>query len=85
MKKTVRPLLSEVQEKIEHRTPGYASWFKRLPKDAQEECLAVRDAFQRGELGCKAAVARALMAAAKERGWVVAKEKQVTTWLVEET
>jgi GNAT superfamily N-acetyltransferase len=74
-------LLADVQARIVVRRAGYASWFDKLPADAQAECLAVREAFRRGDIGTKSHVARALIAAAKERGWSISAEKQVGQWL----
>jgi len=76
-----KPLLADVAARIELRRAGYASWFDRLPADAQEECKAVRDAFRRGDLGNQTVAARALISAAQERGWAIAALKQVTEWL----
>lgn len=74
-------LLADVQARIVVRRAGYASWFDKLSPESQAECLAVREAFRRGEIGTKAHVARALIAAAKERGWQISAEKQVSQWL----
>lgn len=73
--------LADVISKAVVPRPGYASWFDKLPPDAQAECLAVREAFRRGEIGSRAVVARAMIAAAKARGWSISAEKQVSTWL----
>lgn len=74
-------LLDDVATKLNHTRAGYASWFEKLPAEAQAECRAVRDAFRRGEIGPRTVIARALIAAAKERGWQIAQEKQVSVWL----
>lgn len=81
MAKSKPDLLADVQARIVVRRAGYASWFDKLSPEAQAECLAVREAFQRGEIGNKTHVARALIAAAKERGWSISAEKQVAQWL----
>lgn len=81
MAKSKPGLLADVQARIVVRRVGYASWFDKLGPEAQAECLAVREAFRRGEIGTKTHVARALIAAAKERGWQISAEKQVTFWL----
>lgn len=80
MKKS-KSLLGDVSSRVSVSRCGYASWFEKLTTEAQQECLAVRDAFRRGEIGLKSVVARALIAAAKERGWAIAAEKQVSQWL----
>jgi hypothetical protein len=76
-----KTLLADVAAKLQARRTGYASWFDKLPDDAKAECFVVRDAFRRGELGLKSHAARALISAAKERGWPIAAEKQVSAWL----
>lgn len=81
MAKAKPDLLADVQARIVVRRAGYASWFDKLSPESQAECLAVREAFRRGEIGTKAHVARALIAAAKERGWQISAEKQVSQWL----
>lgn len=80
MKKT-RTLLDDVSVNIKQTRAGYQSWFEKLPAEAQEECALVREAFRRGEIGPRTVIARALIAAAKERGWQIAQEKQVSSWL----
>ena len=74
-------LLADVAARLEVKRAGYLSWFEKLPLEAQQECLVVREAFRRGELGLKSYAARALISAAKERGWAIAAEKQVAEWL----
>jgi hypothetical protein len=80
-KKNQPSFLSDVVAKAVSVRTGYLSWFEKLPADAQAECLAVRDAFRRGEIGTKAVVARAMIAAARSRGWSISAEKQVCQWL----
>lgn len=77
--------LDEVRSRIVHTSTRGLNWFDRLPADAQAECLAVREAFRRGELGLKERVAKALISAAEERGWPIAKVKRVAMWLNAET
>ncbi len=76
-----KPLLADVAARLEVKRAGYPSWFDKLTEEAQAECLAVREAFRRGELGLKSYAARALISAAKERNWAIAAEKQVAEWL----
>lgn len=73
--------LDDVKSRIVHTSGRALTWFDKLSPDAQAECLAVREAFRRGELGLKERVARALVSAAEERGWRVAKTKRVAIWL----
>ena len=84
MAKAKSDLLADVQSRIVVRRAGYASWFDKLPPEAQAECLTVREAYRRGEIGNKTHVARALIAAGRERGWSMSAEKQVATWLAKE-
>lgn len=81
MAKPKPTFLDDVKSRIVHTSGRALTWFDRLPPDAQEECLAVREAFRRGELGLKERVARALISAAEDRGWPIAKTKRVTVWL----
>lgn len=81
MAKNKPTLLNDVSVRVAASKYRRQTWFDRLPADAQVECAAVRDAFQRGELGDKLPVARAIIAAARERGWTVAGQTQVISWL----
>lgn len=81
MAKAKLTFLDDVRARIVHTTARGLTWFDRLPADAQSECLAVREAFRRGELGMKERVAKALISAAEERGWPIAKVKRVGLWL----
>lgn len=73
-------LLDAVLGKVRNSRAGPRSWFNRLPADAQAELEAVRKGFNPA-LHQKRAFALALIAAAQERGWEIAKEKQVIEWL----
>jgi hypothetical protein len=84
MAKSKPTFLADVSERVALSRHRRLTWFDRLPPEAQAECVAVRDAFRRGELGDKLPVARAIIAAARERGWVVAGETQVGAWLSRE-
>ena len=84
MAKSKPGLLADVQARIVVRRAGYASWFDKLSPEAQAECLAVREAFRRGEIGTKTHVARAMISAGRDRGWPMSAEKQVSIWLAKE-
>lgn len=80
MKKT---FLSIVEEKLSEKKPGYRSWFDCLDEDAQEELTAIKSRFLSGEYGAttKSAMARAIIAAASERGWKTSGMQGVIHWL----
>jgi hypothetical protein len=60
------------------------SFVGRLSAEDREEIFALRSQYQSGALGKSAyAVARALIAVAKERGWQVPGERQMFQWLNE--
>ncbi len=60
------------------------SFVSRLNAEDREEIFALRSQYQSGALGKSAyAVARALIAVAKERGWQVPGERQMFQWLNE--
>lgn len=73
-------LLDAVLGKVKNNRTGSRSWFNRLPPDAQAELETVRQGFNPA-LHQKRAFAVAVIEAAKERGWEIAKEKQVIEWL----
>lgn len=60
------------------------SFVSKLSAEDREEIFALRAQYQSGALGKSAyAVARALIAVAKERGWQVPGERHMFTWLHE--
>jgi len=60
------------------------SFVGRLSAEDREEIFALRSQYQSGALGKSAyAVARALIAVARERGWQVPGERQMFQWLNE--
>ena len=73
-------LLDEVLEHVSKAQPGPASWFDRLPADAQAELLDVRAGFDPAKHQ-KRAFYKAIKAAGERRGWQIPGEKQVTQWL----
>lgn len=74
---------SLVEESITTTRPGFKSWFDALPHDAQKQLLAVKKRFMSGGYPGtgKRALARAIIAAAKENGWKTAGEQGVIYWL----
>ena len=60
------------------------SFVSKLSAEDREQVFALRSQFQSGALGKSAyAVARALIAVARERGWQVPRERHMFTWLHE--
>ena len=60
------------------------SFVAKLSAEDRTEVFALRSQFQSGALGKSAyAVARALIAVARERGWQVPGERHMYTWLHE--
>jgi hypothetical protein len=60
------------------------SFVSKLSAKDREEIFALRAQYQSGALGKSAyAVARALIAVARERGWQVPGERHMFTWLHE--
>ena len=60
------------------------SFVARLSAEDREEVFSLRSQYQSGTLGKSGyAVARALIAVAKTRGWRVPGERQMAAWLHE--
>lgn len=60
------------------------SFVSKLSAEDRTEVFALRSQFQSGVLGKSGyAVARALIAVARERGWQVPGERHMFTWLHE--
>ena len=60
------------------------SFVSKLSAEDREEIFALRSQYQSGTLGKSGyAVARALIAVAKTRGWRVPGERQMAAWLHE--
>lgn len=75
-----KSLLDDVLTRASPNKRGTASWFDRLPADAREQLDAVRQAFKPGEHELNS-YARAVMAAAQERGWQTSGIQGVIAWL----
>jgi hypothetical protein len=73
-------LADEVLSKVTNSTPGFCSWFDRLPADAQVELEAVRAAFDPAAHQ-KLAYARAVIESCRKRGWETAGVQGVIAWL----
>jgi len=73
-----------VDDVLRSRVPKKSqSFVSRLSAEDREEIFALRSQFQSGKLGNCYAVARALIAVAKTRGWQVPGERQMFQWLNE--
>jgi len=78
--KTKPSLLDDVLARTRNRSPGFGTWFERLPAEAQAELEAVRASFDHATHQ-KSAFARAIMEAASERGWKTSGMQGVIQWL----
>lgn len=79
--KKVPSLLDDVLAKAVRSTPGFAPWYERLPLEAREELEAVRAAYDPA-IHQKTTYAKAVILAAKERGWDICGQQGVINWLV---
>jgi hypothetical protein len=73
-------LLDDVLSRTRNRSPGFGTWFERLPAEAQAELETVRASFDHSKHQ-KAAFARAIMEAARERGWKTSGLQGIIQWL----
>jgi hypothetical protein len=73
-------LLDDVLLRTRNRSPGFGTWFERLPVEAQAELETVRASFDHSKHQ-KAAFARAIMEAARERGWKTSGLQGIIQWL----
>jgi hypothetical protein len=69
----------------DRRTASPRSWYDKLPADGRVEVDAIKKKLVAGEYGrtSKRALARAIVAAAKERGWYCT-ESGVREWLAKD-
>ncbi len=74
--------IDEVLAAVDAAKPVPVNWFSRLPPEAQAELEGIRRRFD-PTTQIRRHVARAIIAAAGRRGWVMPKEKQVALWLNE--
>lgn len=80
MAKARPSLLDDVLARAVNKRPGFATWFERLPADAQSELDAVRESYDPA-IHQKRAYAAAIMDAARDRGWNIGGEQAVIAWL----
>lgn len=76
-------LVDDVLGNVRNGSGRNPSWFDKLSPEAQAELEIVREQFD-PNVHQKTAFARAVIAAAEQRGWKVAKERQVVKWLLGE-
>ena len=74
-------LLDDVLTRAVRKQPGFAPWYERLPPEAREELEAVRAAYD-PSIHQKTTYAKAIVAAARERGWDICGQQGVINWLV---
>ena len=74
-------LLDDVLTRAVRKQPGFTPWYGRLPPEAREELEAVRAAYD-PSIHQKTTYARAIIAAARERGWEICGQQGVINWLV---
>lgn len=75
-----KSLVAEVLVLAKPPKRGFPNWFEKLPPEAQAELAEVRQAFD-PKVHEKNQYARAVMAAAAERGWKTAGRQGVIAWL----
>jgi 2-hydroxychromene-2-carboxylate isomerase len=73
-------LLDDVLARTKNHRPGFATWFQKLPPEAQTELDRVRQAFDHAKHQ-KRAYAKAIIEAARERGWQISGPQGVIAWL----
>jgi hypothetical protein len=73
-------LVTDVLSNVRNVSGRNPSWFDRLSPEAQAELQAVQETFDPA-VHQKVAFARAVIAAARKRGWAISKERQVIRWL----
>ena len=79
-KAQAKSLLDDVLSRAQGKRPGFASWFARLPPEAQAELQVVRQAFDPTKHQ-KNAYAIAIMDVCRERGWQTSGRQGVIDWL----
>jgi cysteine synthase len=72
--------VSEVMAAVDACKPLPQNWFAKLPAEAQAELEEIRRLYDPAA-HIKRHIARAVIAAAERRGWVMPGERQVVEWL----
>ena len=82
-KKTpTKSLLDDVRESVTESRSGFPPWHERLSEQDRAEVYAIREAFQRGEIKCKAfTLARVMSAKLAERGVIDMRPQTFSRWL----
>jgi len=77
----VKRLQDVVVSRAKEKQKVGQNFFSRLAPEAQEELLAIRKRFQRGELGSASSLADIIVQAAAEQGWRVCGPQGMRVWL----
>lgn len=82
-----KDFLIDFESRIVRKKPGFASWFEALPADAKESLGKIKKKFlDGGYRGTpKTSLAKAVVAIASDRGWVVSGVQGVIDWLERKT
>jgi hypothetical protein len=70
----------EVISRTGRSKPGFKTWFDRLPDDVQRELEEAKSQFNPA-IHQKRAYCKAIMEAARDRGWETAGIQGVIAWL----
>ena len=83
--KAKAPSLSDaVLARARNRKPGFIPWHQRLPDEVRRDLEAIRRSWQSGQTGLtKRAMADAIIAEMRERGFQIPGNQGVERWLNE--
>ena len=77
-----KSLLDDVRESVTESRSGFPPWHERLSEQDRAEVFSIREAFQRGEIKCKAfTLARVMAAKLAERGVIDMRPQTFSRWL----
>jgi len=78
-----KDFLSAVDEQVAASTRGSRTWFDCLDASAKRQLSTVKEKYLKGGYTNKSkrSIAKAVITAAKERGWRVSGIQGVTSWL----
>ena len=75
-------ITDDILSRVQHRQPGPATWFTRLPVEIQEELDALKARWQAGQIAIqKRSLARAIIDTLRERDIPVSGIQGVEDWL----
>lgn len=73
---------ASVLSRAKNANPGFLPWFRKVPADVQAELEQLRCRWETGDTGLqKRAMARAVVAELRERGYAVPGVQGVEAWL----